>query len=372
MEDTLLIDAIERFVNGEMSKQEVIYFEDLRKKNPELDQAVVDQMYFLNQLTAFGDKKALKHDLQEVEAKLEGQGFLTRSNKNETSKVVSLWKKYKRTIAVAASIAGLVSFFIATLLNTVTNQNESQETVLLSAKIVEQDKKQKLIEDKVEALAAAAPIEVKLRIDSKFRATGFMIDATNNYIVTNAHVVSQAKNHLIIENNKGEQYTARTVYVNNQYDMAIIQVTDKSFQKMPTLPYSIRKKNADLGEQIFVLGFPKNEIVYTEGYVSAKNGYMMDTSYCQLVTIANVGNSGSPVINKDGELIGVISSRETNEADVVFAIKAENIIRAAEYAKSVDTTNNIRISSSSSKLKGMDRKTQIKKTEDYVFMIKGN
>ena len=54
MDDTLLIDAVERFVNGEMSEQERIYFEDLRKNNPELDQSVVEHMFFLNQLKEFG------------------------------------------------------------------------------------------------------------------------------------------------------------------------------------------------------------------------------------------------------------------------------------------------------------------------------
>lgn len=46
MEDTLLIDAVERFANGEMSVQEKTYFEDLRKNNPELDQAVVEYLFF--------------------------------------------------------------------------------------------------------------------------------------------------------------------------------------------------------------------------------------------------------------------------------------------------------------------------------------
>ena len=43
---------------------------------------------------------------------------------------------------------------------------------------------------------------LKPSFDSRFRATGFMIDAANNYIVTNAHVVKEASHHLIVENNK--------------------------------------------------------------------------------------------------------------------------------------------------------------------------
>jgi serine protease Do len=97
----------------------------------------------------------------------------------------------------------------------------------------------------------------------------------------------------------------------------------------------------------------------------------MDTIYCQLSTSASEGNSGSPVINKRGELIGVISSMETNAEGVVFAIKSSNIHRAVDEVKKMKDHDKIKIVSAPS-LKGLDRETQIKKVEDYVFMIKGN
>ena len=102
-----------------------------------------------------------------------------------------------------------------------------------------------------------------------------------------------------------------------------------------------------------------------------KNGYKMDTIYCQLTTSANEGNSGSPVVTKNGELVGIITSTETNAAGVVFAIKASNIFRAVDSVKKMDDYQDIKISSAAS-LKGMDRVSQIKKMQDYVFMIKGN
>ena len=298
MEDSLLIDAVERFVEGNMSEQERIYFEDLRKNNPELDQSVVEHLFFLNELNKFGSTKNFKHSLHEVETKLANEGFVFRKPLAGKAKLVQLWGKYKRTVAVAASIACVVSLFIASLISTVTNQKNSNIKPLVE-KINEQAVKTRQIENKINQLQADATVPVeKPRVSSKFRGTGFLVDVNNNYIVTNAHVASEGKNQLIIENNKGEQFAADAVYVDVARDLAILKIKDPNFKKLPPVPFVIRRSNAGLGEQVYMLGFPKQEIVYGEGYVSAKNGYQMDTIYCQLNTAANEGSSGSPVINK--------------------------------------------------------------------------
>lgn len=369
MEDTLLIDAAERFVNGEMSAEERIYFEDLRKNNPELDQAVVEQIFFLGQLDNYSNTKNFKSVLAEVENKLTDDGFIVREQPKQPGKVIGLWSKYKKNIAVAASIAGLVSLCVATLVSS-TGQKEQNIKPLVD-KISANENTTKRIEKKLDALAAAGGIPVKQPIDTRFRATGFMIDAGNSYIVTNAHVVKEAPNHLIVENNKGEQYSAKAVYVNIANDIAIVKITDTSFKQLPALPYSIRKTGAELAEPIFMLGYPKQEVVYGEGYVSAKNGFQMDTVFCQLSTSANEGNSGSPVVTKSGEVIGIISSSETNAEGVVFAIKSANIYRAIDTVRKQKGNENIKINSMPA-LKKLNRERQVDKIQPYVFMIKGN
>ena len=193
-----------------------------------------------------------------------------------------------------------------------------------------------------------------------------MIDG-NGYITTNAHVVNNAKN-LIVENIKGEQFFATPVYVDKNSDLAILKVTDTSFHKISSLPYSIRRTSADLGEQIFTLGYPREEIVYGEGYLSAKSGYSGDTTSYQVSISVNPGNSGGPVLNKNGEVIGIISSKETNADGVVFAIKSKNIYKALEEIKKDEV---IKLPSGAA-LKNLDRVQQIKKIEDCVFMVKGN
>ncbi|MEO7462780.1 MAG: serine protease, partial [Ferruginibacter sp.] len=271
MEDSLLMDAVERFVKDEMSKEEKIYFEDLRKKNPDLDQAVVEQIFFLNQFTQHNAQRHFLGSLTEVQHKLITEGVITRTEKTEEAKVIQLWKRYKRTIGVAASIAGIVSIFIASLVSAVSTQKATNIKPLVE-KLHQQETKTRQMERKINKLEAAvvtAPATI-LDGEAKFRATGFLVDATNNLIITNAHVVKEALNRLIIENNDGLQFIARAIYIDESKDLAVLEVIDPRFKKLPAVPFAIKRNTSNLGEHVFMLGYPKQEVVYGEGYISAK------------------------------------------------------------------------------------------------------
>jgi S1-C subfamily serine protease len=359
MEENLLLDAIERYRNGEMSDEERISFEELRKNDSNIDQMVVDHNFFLEELERMGDLKSLKHNLDNIESKLINERVIPYKGGKAESKVISLWNKYRRTIAVAAAIAGVVSLSTASLMS---KYSENKKVGVITPLV---DNKLNQIEHKLNDAALASD---KPKFEANFRATGFLVDG-NGYIITNAHVVQNAKN-LIVENKKGDQFYASAVYSNITTDLAILKITDSLFKKGNELPYTFTKSSAELAEPIFTLGYPREEVVYGEGYLSAKSGYYGDTTSYQISISVNPGNSGGPVIDKDGEIIGIISSKETNADGVVFAIKSKNIYNALKEIKK-DNDINIKLPTRNS-LKDISRVKQIKKLEDFIYKVKGN
>ena len=364
MDDILLLDAIERYRNGDMTAHEKTFFEELRKNNPDIDQMAVEHTFFLHELQKLGETKQYRQSLNEVENTLVNEGIIAKKQSKGKAKIVYLWNRYRRTIAVAACIAGIVSISTAALVTIYSDKKKENNITWLKGQI--EKTKQDVAQLKQQAQTTTIPVFTKPKFAANFRATGFLIDG-RGYLATNAHVINNA-NNLIVENKKGDQFIAVPVYVNKNTDLAILKVTDTSFRKINFLPYSIPKATAELGEQIFTLGYPREVVVYGEGYLSALSGYSGDTASYQISISVNPGNSGAPVLNKNGEVIGIISSKETNADGVVFSIKSKNIYKALEEIKKDEA---IKLPTTST-MKGMDRKQQIKKIEDCVFMVKGN
>ena len=370
MDDILLIESIERYKNGNMPAEERKLFEELRKNNAEVDQMVVEHTFFLQQLKNTSERKNFKSVLNSIENKLVDGGVINRTENHLKGRIIFLWKRYKRTIEVAAAIALLVSILTASLVSVYTGKKTSNITPLVDNKLNKVDNKlnnfQNRLNDFENKLNTATGKQPRPAFIANFRATGFLIDG-NGYIITNAHVINNA-NNLIVENRKGDQYVTIPVYSDKTSDLAILKVIDTSFRKIRTLPYSFTSFAGELGERVFSLGYPREEIVYGEGYISGKSGYSGDTSSYQISISANPGNSGGPVLNRNGEVIGILTSKETNADGVVFAIKSKNIFSAI---KEIRDSENIKLPLINP-IKSLDRVQQVKKIEDCVFMVKGN
>ena len=115
MEQLQLLEAVERYLLHEMTPEERAQFDQLRITNPEVDQLVVEHTLFLSQLNKFGEVKNFKASLHDVHNSLLSSGTITEQPSKAVVK--QMWKRYKRVMAVAASIAGITAMLIAGMIN---------------------------------------------------------------------------------------------------------------------------------------------------------------------------------------------------------------------------------------------------------------
>jgi len=361
MQEINMLDAIERYIRGEMLPEERVFFEHLRKSNPQVDQMVVEHTIFLNQMNKFGERKKFKSQLQNVHNLLFAKGEIKEPTQ---AIVVTLWKKYKRVIAVAACIAGITALGISGLIAYFSPKANDSEIARLKQKLNRVELSQRAQEAALNNIKTASMRPIA---PGKFGGTGFLIDS-RGYIATSAHVVSKADSIYVV-NNKGEYFKTSMVYSNDTTDVAIIKIIDSNFIYR-SVPYSIKKSSTDLGEEIFTLGFPRSEIVYGKGYLSAHTGYNGDTTSYQIAISANPGNSGGPIFNPSGEVIGILSGKQTTAEGVVFSSKSINIYKALdEIRKDTSLNASIKLPSSSS-VKDLNRVDQVRKIEDCIFVVK--
>ena len=365
MEDMQLLDTIERYLNGTMLPEEKKYFQQLRKNTPEIDQMVVEHRLFLQQMDVYADQKNFHHLLSEVHTNLIENGAIHEGNEDTAKgKILQLWTKYKRVTAIAASIAGITAFGITLLVSQLSpatpTKSDMQE---LSKKINVLEKKTNVLNAEIKKDQNNPAVPTRTYTTG---GTGFLIDG-RGYLVTNAHVL---KGKGVVVNNNGTDLTATIAYIDQDKDLALLKIDDEAFKPVAALPYSFKRGNFDLGAEVYTLGYPRDIIVYNSGYISATAGHDGDTSSLQISLPANPGNSGGPVLDKNGDIVGILSARETDAEGVVFAVKSKGIYDMLNDLKKDDTSYQSIKMPVTSNLKKLDREQQIKKVSDFVYQIK--
>jgi len=139
--------------------------------------------------------------------------------------------------------------------------------------------------------------------------SGFFTNATGS-VVTNAHVVDGCRALTL-----GDGEDVSVEYVDHALDLAIIQAA-------PTNSFlQLSSRDLVLGQEVVVLGFPlasilDNELRVTEGILSGLTGLRGDRARFTITAPIQPGNSGGPVINRQGEVVGVVVSVLSNAGSI--------------------------------------------------------
>ena len=169
----------------------------------------------------------------------------------------------------------------------------------------------------------------KIIIDSNkevFTGSGFIINQ-GKWIVTNKHVIKKSKN-IVVRNGLGKTRKVNKIRYpkNKNLDLAIL-VLSNPFPKNESLT-SKEIAKPTVGEKIFIMGYPISSILgrynpsITQGIISKNSGFGELPGEFQMTATLNVGNSGGPVFNQNGLVVGVSLAK----LDKKFLLKQKGIL----------------------------------------------
>lgn len=357
-----LLKKIEAYLFQELSEKEKIDFENQRSTNPALDHKVVEHLNFLKNIQAYGANKALKAQMNQIHAGLNVTD-ITHSITETSSTIINIWRKYKTNLGIAASVAVICT--IITLLST-GQFNKNSQNSNYSALKRDMDNIKKSQNALIKGYDINTP-NTNSNHPSQFGGSGFAL-TNNGYFVTNYHVVEGADS-VYIQNNRGQSYKVNIIYIDPTYDIAILGIADSSFKNLPNLPYTFKKPVSDLGEEVYTIGYPRDEVVYGKGYLSSATGYGGDSTAYQVSIPVNPGNSGGPLLDSRGNVIGLIKGKQTQTDGAAFAIKSNFILQSIDNIPQDSLKKKLNITKHNN-IAGLTRTQQIKKIEDFIFMIK--
>ncbi len=373
----------EAYQRGELAAGARASLETRLSTEPRLQQLYTEYQELMGTLAAYGERRRTRRTIAglheamlaaEAAPAAEASSPLTHSVNpilriSRTERVLrEFWSGHRATVGVAASVAVLAVFSTLLGMEAYRTAHAPQNGVReLRREVAQIVRSQKALIRKVNTQVLGTTEAVAPVRDSKYSGTGFALTA-DGYLVTSAHVIKGADS-LLVESRDHRRYRAERVYADTKHDLAILRIKDPSFKPFAKLPYTFKAGQADLGERVYTLGYPREDVVYGEGALSARSGYDGDTAFYQVSIPLNPGNSGGPLLDGQGNLIGVVSSRQDDVLGAAFAAKSSFLVRLVDSLKNKQAAQPYHLPRTN-QLAGTGRSQQVKRLQDFVFVVK--
>lgn len=340
------LELLDRYVKGTLSDEETLAVEIRMHTDTAFRELAEEHIALAKALGFYAKRVQLKRTLNALHVDME---------RPVVSLPVRGWKKYRTLSAVAASVA-LISV-VATLWITHNISSEQTSNYLELRRTV----------DKIQKSQSAIEKDLKKKVvvpKAQFAATGFLI-SSQGYVVTSHHVINKADS-VYIQNEKYGSLKAVVVHSDPINDVSVLKIVSPA--KIQPLPYMLAETESDIAEGVYTLGFPREDIVFGEGSISSLTGYRENPNAYQVSVPVNPGNSGGPLLNSKGDLIGMISGVQTQTSGATFAIKS-SVLKDIITASVLDSLQTPVKLSKQNTIKNATRIQQVKKLKDCVFMI---
>lgn len=197
--------------------------------------------------------------------------------------------------------------------------------------------------------------------------TGFIISELG-YIATNYHVVADATTIEVdlLVNGRKISLPGKVVQVDKNNDLALIKI---AYENLPKPIFGFKSSTSDVGSSVYAMGYPMlsllgDELKITDGIISSRTGFQGDISCYQMSAAIQPGNSGGPLFDKQGYLVGITNARVKGTENVGYAIKASYLQNLIELL-----SDKVVIPSTST-LENVSFTEQIKQLSPLVVVIK--
>jgi S1-C subfamily serine protease len=195
--------------------------------------------------------------------------------------------------------------------------------------------------------------------------TGFAL-SSGGYIVTNYHVIDGASKIEVkgIGGDFNKKHDANLIISDKNNDLAILKVN----KNLGTIPYKIASKTSEVATDVYTLGFPLrssmgDEIKFTKGNISSKSGFQGDITTYQHTIPIQPGNSGGPMFDDNGFLIGIINAKHLDADNASYSIKSKYLLNIIDESSST-------ISHSSTNLMyGKSIAEQVEQIRSFIYII---
>ncbi|HPQ07607.1 MAG TPA: S1C family serine protease [Bacteroidia bacterium] len=341
-----MTELFDRYLFNQMSEEEKNQFEQSLQNDSQLKEDFEQYKLLIQTFKDYHQRNELSNKFNE---------WYTETNITSLSSHSKTWWS---VIYVAASVALVVTLSGIWFYETLKNETKKQgkEITYLKKEIKQIQSQQNNL------VRSIQKIQTKNYAPANSQSTGFLM--ASNYVLTTYHSIQNADS-IFIENDNFPRTEVKVVYTNNDLDVALLYAPSLSI-KSPNI--HLLKKTADIGNGIFTLGYPTSQLVYNEGYISSVNGYNNDTAFYQITLPLNPGNSGGPLFDNKGDIIGVIVSKNTSMEGVAFALKS-NMLYALKDSLPADSIKLVWDKAFKSNSLNINKSAAIQKFKPYIFKV---
>ncbi len=352
------IDLFDDYLKGNLSREQQKEFDLRLVQDTDFSDQFSKHQRFVALLKEQQQQSQLKNKLKTLH-----QEHFPANNVFYLAGKNNFFKKYIQPVSVAASIAIIAVISTIAILSfggyLINNQNET--ITVLNKKVERLENTDKLIINKF-----AASGRKKNFAPANFEGTGFALN-NKGYLITSLHIVKGADS-IFIENNSIERAPAKIIHTDARLDLAILKLDSATLFAGKDIPWVLKSKEADLGEKIFTLGYPSSNIVYGEGSISSSTG-SGDTTMYQISIPVNPGNSGGPLLDEQGNIIGLVRGKNSKAEGTGFAVKAAFITDLIQGIADPKIKSELTLPKKNM-VKFLKRSEQIKRIEPFVFNVK--